>query len=300
MSTRWVIPEPAAVFEVRAPDGASILVRRHGNPEGPRLVLSHGNGFAADAYYPFWSRFTDRFDIFIHDLRNHGWNPVGERAIHNVATFAEDGERVVCEIDRRFGSKPRVGVFHSLSTVVALRQIASGGGGFSALILYDPPICPPGGTPQDMEGIGRRLRTIANKRQDRFDTPDAYAEQLSRSAVFERVPPESIDLLARTTLRRAAGGTGYELCCPREYEAQINEYFFVWAMTADFDSVSCPVKAIGADPTVRNSFMPSMNLKELGLLNYDFLPETSHLLQIEQPEQCAALALEFLGEQGLA
>ena len=295
MSGRWVIPEPSAVFEVHAPDGALIYIRRHGNSAGPRMVLSHGNGLSADAYYPFWSRFVDRFDLFVHDVRNHGWNPVGSRLAHNVPTFADDSERVVRAIDRRFGKKPRIGVFHSLSTLVALRQVAMGGGGYCTLVLFDPPICPPGGLPQDMEGIGRKLRTIACWRDDRFETPEAFAHSLALSAVYERLSAEAIDLLARTTLRRSVGGTGYELCCPREFEAQINEYFFVWSMTVDFNSVSCPVKAIGSDPTLRNSYMPGMNLGELMLLDYDFVPETTHLLQIEQPEQCAALALEFLG-----
>lgn len=297
---RWVIPEPTAVFEVPAPDGLTIFVRRHGKPDGPRLVLCHGNGFAVDAYFPFWSRFTDRFDVFVYDLRCHGWNPVGSRRIHNVATFAEDADRVVGEIDRRFGNKSRIGIFHSLSTVVALRQFATGGGGYSALVLFDPPICPPGGLPEDMEGIGRRLRTIAERRQDRFDALEEYAGQLARSAVFQRVPAEAIELLARTTLRRATDGNFYRLCCPREFEAQVNEYFFVWAMTADFASVSCPLKAIGADPTVRNSYMPSMQFDELMRLDYDFVPETSHLLQFEQPGKCVALVLEFLEQHGLA
>ncbi len=300
LPVHWTIPEPAAVFEVSAPDGASIFVRRHGNSDGPRLVLCHGNGFAVDAYFPFWSRFADRFDIFVYDLRCHGWNPVGSQRIHNLATFAEDGERVVREIDLRFGGKPRIGVFHSLSTVVALRQMAAGGGGYSALILYDPPVCPPGGLPGDMVEVGRKLRTIANKRRDKFETPEAYAEQMSRSAVFERVPPEALDLLARTTLRPSSTGTGYELCCPREYEAQVNHFFFMWAMTVDFGTASCPVKAIGADPTVPNSYMPTVKFDEIMLLDYDFVPETSHLLQIEEPEICADRALQFLDEQGLA
>ena len=295
----WALPEPTAVFAVHAPDGASIFVRRHGDPSGPRIVLSHGNGFSADAYYPFWSRFADRFDVFVHDVRNHGWNPVGDPRAHNLPTFADDSERVVREIDRRFGNKSRIGIFHSLSAMVALRQAANGDGGYSALVLFDPPVCPPGGLPQDMQGIGRRLRTIASRRPDRFETPEVLAKHLSRSAVFERVPPEATDLLARTTLRRSACETGYELCCPREYEARINEYFFLWSMTVDFADVACPVKAIGADPTVPNSYMPSMNLEKIVRLDYDFVPETSHLLQIEQPETCAALTLEFITAHGL-
>ncbi len=300
LSERWIVPEPGDAFRVGAPDGASIIVRRHGNPDGPRILLSHGNGFSADAYYPFWSRFVDRFDVFVHDVRNHGWNPVGSRHAHNVPAFVDDGQRILGEIARRFGNRPVIGVFHSLSSLVALRQASAGGGGFAALVLFDPPVAPPGGLPEDMEGIGARLRATALKRRDRFATPEVLADMFSRSPVFARVPRESIELLARTTLRRSTGGPGYELCCPREYEAQINEFVFIWSMTVDFGSVPCPVKAIGADPTETHAYMPSLDFGEILRLDYDFLPETSHLLQLEEPETCAALALEFLVEHGLA
>ena len=123
LPARWDVPEPLAVCEVRAADGASIFVRRHGNPNGPRFVLSHGNGFS-----------------------------------------------------------------------------------------------------RDMESVGHRLGMSARRRRDRFETPEDYAERLSRREVFERLHPAIMDLFARTTLRRTADGTGYELRCPREYEAQIYDF----------------------------------------------------------------------------
>ena len=297
---RWILPEPDAVLEVRALDGTPLLVRRHGNRQGPRIVFCHGNGFSSDACFPFWSQFLDRFDVFVHDVRSHGRNPVGGRRTHNIPTFAEDSECVVRAIDRHFGAKPRAGVFHSLSAIVALRQAATTGGGFAALVLFDPPVCPPGGFPEDLLGIGERLSRIARRRRDRFESPEAFAEYLARNRIFRHLPPSALDLLARTTLRRSAPGKEYTLCCPREYEAQINEYFFVWSMVVDFDCVACPVKAIGADPTLPGTYMPSMDLGELGLVDYDFVPDASHLLLFEVPERCAELTLEFLAQQGLA
>ncbi len=41
-------------------------------------------------------------------------------------------------------------------------------------------------------------------------------------------------------------------------------------------------------------------MSELIEANYDFLPDTTHFLQLEEPEQCATLAIEFLEERGLA
>ena len=144
------------MVEVRMDDGAPITLRRHGNPQGTRLVLSHANGLSADAYYPFWSLLADRFDLILYDFRNHGWNPVGnpvgDLGAHDIATFVRDNERVVQAIDRRFGDTPKIGVFHSLSAQTAVLQVAASGG-FSALVLFDPFICPPGCAPQHLETL---------------------------------------------------------------------------------------------------------------------------------------------------
>jgi hypothetical protein len=55
------ISAPSMTFDVALKDGARIRMRRHGNPHGVRLLLTHGNGFAADAYYPYWQHLLPRF-----------------------------------------------------------------------------------------------------------------------------------------------------------------------------------------------------------------------------------------------
>ena len=163
-SARWEVPEPLAMVEVRMDDGTPITLRRHGNPQGTRRVLSHANGLSADSYYPFWSLPTDRFDLILYDVRNHGWNPVGDPVgnpvgdleAHDIATFVRDNERIVQAIDRHFGDTPKIGVFHSLSAQTAMLQVAASGG-FSALVLFDPFICPPGCAPQHLETLGATI-----------------------------------------------------------------------------------------------------------------------------------------------
>ena len=165
------VPDPIEAWEVRTPDGASIFVRRHGNPDGAALLVSHGNGFAVDAYYPFWSRLADRFDIFVHDQRNHGWNPVSDRMLHNIPQFAEDTERVLRSIGLRLKSaKPIIGISHSVSSMVALRHAANGGE-YSALVLFDPPICSPGGLPEDIQRGGALLSAVTLKRKHKIRVP---------------------------------------------------------------------------------------------------------------------------------
>ena len=123
--SRWRVPELLAVCEAQGLDSASIILRRHGNPMGPRLVLSHANGFSADSYYPFWSLLCSRFDLVLYDIRNHGRNPVGDLRTHHMTTFARDNTCVVEAIDRHFGGKPKVGGFHSMSAVYRRLQGAA-------------------------------------------------------------------------------------------------------------------------------------------------------------------------------
>ena len=255
------------------PDGALVYVRRHGNPTGQRLLLSHVCGLATDSYLPFWSLLLDRFDLFLFDQRSHGWNPPGDIRNQNIPTFVRDCEVVLRAIGSNFGERPVMGFFHSISALVALLH-EERWKGFSGMVLFDPPIQPPGGRPEDLVEVGEEMSIAAHRRRDRFRTRRQYASLVKRLPIYRRLPPGMPDLIAATTLRSAQDGTGYELCCPREYEAQVYKYLFGWAMRVDLQRISCPVKVLGADPTEPYSFMPTANLSHLIDINYDFLPNT--------------------------
>lgn len=274
-------------------DGALVHIRRHGNPDGPRVLLSHGCGLSIDCYYPFWSLLLDRFDLFVFDIRSHGWNPPGPREAQNIPVFVKDFESVLRAVGQGFDERPVTGVFHSLSALVALLHEEQWKG-FSSLVLFDPPIRPPGGRPEDLVDMGEDMSANARRRRDRFESVEDFAGRLIRSRNHRRLVPGAAELMAEATLRPCADGPGYELCCPKEYEAQVYEYLFGWAMRVDLRKISCPIKAIGADPTEPYSFIPSMDLRELIEIDFDFLPETTHFLQMEKPEECAMLALNFV------
>ena len=65
------VPSPASLLDVQVDDRVTIRVRRHGNPEGPRIMMTHGCGLAADTYFPFWKSLLDRYDLILFDLRSH-------------------------------------------------------------------------------------------------------------------------------------------------------------------------------------------------------------------------------------
>lgn len=299
MSDTWSVPKPMAVLEIPMDDGALVYVRRHGNPEGPRIVLSHGNGLAADAYFPYWSLLTAKFDVFLVDLRSHGWNPVGDRHAQNIPALVEDCESVRRAIAQDFGNASVIGIFHSLSALIAL-LFEEKYQAFSALVLFDPPLCPPGRAMDYWPDLCEKMGITARGKQEWFEQRKDMADLLHQLPLYRKLLPGVPELFADTTLRPASNGPGFQLCCPREHEAQVYESSFTWAMGIDLGKIRCPLKVIGSDPTEKFSFLPSTDLSQLADVDYDFLPGTTHFLQLEKPEECAASTIEFLERQGLA
>ena len=55
-----------------------------------------------------------------------------------------------------------------------------------------------------------------------------------------------------------------------------------------------PTKVIGADPTLPYSYLPTLDPSEVFAVGYDFLPDATHFLLLEQPEECVRTMREFL------
>ena len=241
----WKVPEPISVCEVRLDDRTVTTVRRHGNPAGPRLVLSHGNGLAIDLYYPFWSQLAGEFDLMVYDLRNHGWNTVGVQRDHNIPTLIHDHDLVVEAIEGRYGSKPTAGIFHSVSTLIALLSFTDR---YSALVFFDPPICKPAASQTEFDTAAERAAAKTRRRGHRFPTEEEFAEFLRYMPGFLRTVPGVRQLMARTTLRWSAEGGDYELRCPREYEAQITDYIRSFSPLLDFETLTSRQRSSGRIP----------------------------------------------------
>ena len=285
------VPSPSATIEVRLDDQVAAPVRRYGNPDGPRLLLSHGNGLASDLYYPFWSLLLGDFDVVVFDLRNHGANPLGDLGRHTLPNLCRDLEAVGREVDRRFGVRPRAGVFHSVSCLAAALS-PSLAVSYAGLVLFDPPLSPPGVGQRVFELACRQAVARTRIRANRFRSEEHFVEVMSAQPAMESVRPDALRLMARSTLRRS--GEGHELRCPPEYEAKLLAAVPGFARMVDPDALPLPVKVIGADPSLRHYFLPPCDLSGAKSVVFESLPGTTHLAQLEQPEACAARTVEFL------
>ncbi len=254
---------------------------------------------ASDLYYPFWSLLALDFDLVVYDLRNHGWNEVGALEKHSVQAFAQDHDRIAEAVDSLYGRKPTVGVFHSISALAGL-HLPSRGSNYSALVLFTPPLCNRGHSYGEFELRCRRTGKMLRNRATRFQTREELSDLHAYLPYFQRAVPGVLDLVARTTLREAGAGQGYELRCPREYEAQIWDEASVPAVSVDFGSLRCPTKIIGSDPAL-DPDRPRFDFAEADAagVGHELVPGTSHFLQLEEPEECAATMLRFLERLGI-
>ena len=299
------IPEPSRVLDLVMDDGAVIRVRRHGNPAGPRVMLSHGNGLAIDAYFPFWSLMLPRYDVIVFDFRNHGANPLHGGAGHDLEHFVSDMERVWKETQREFGPKPIAGLFHSLSALAAIRHALERPDRWRALVLFDPPIYPREGHPlRDSQQTDKDLLAErAKRRTERYPSPHEFARQLASRSAFKRWRPEAYELMAHATLRHDERSGEWELACPRELEARVfseNRDPSLWLKLGE---VKVPVKLIGADPHIEGAGPPALIAKAIAEeipLEYESIPDTTHFLQIERPELCLRAVKSFLARHGMA
>ena len=298
------LPTPSMTFDVALDDGAKIRMRRHGRPEGVRLLLTHGNGFAADAYVPYWQHLLPQFDLLVFDFRNHGQNEPVVPAHHTYKQLTRDLERVLQGVNARLGEKPTAGIFHSMSGRTAMKHAIEIGWRFDALVLFDPPNVPPPDHPAyaAMAAFEKRLTAWARARRRHFASIEELAEEYRSSRATARWVAGAHELMARSVLRKSPGGDGYVLVCDPENEATIYAQALtldLWPRAAAFGG---PVKLIGCDPDMSGAPATAAANAALGReggYDYSFVPGSGHLLQIEKPQACIALTLEFLAQCGL-
>ncbi|MFP6748792.1 MAG: alpha/beta hydrolase [Alphaproteobacteria bacterium] len=298
------VPAAYNSFDLAMDDGATIGIRQHGNPDGARLFISHGNGFAIDGYLPFWGPLRDRFDLVLFDVRNHGCNKPAGADGHDYAQMARDLDSIYLGVNERLGTKTSVGVFHSMSARAAMKHAVDIAWRWDALVLFDPPNVPPTGHRlyETMCIFERRLVDWAMTRPGRFDTPGQLAEEYASNRGHGRWVEGAHDLMARAILRRDEANGGWVLSCQRELEASIYlaaMTLHLWPRGEDFGG---PVKLIGADPEMKGvppTALANQMLHEECGFAYEAIPGTGHMLQIEKPAECIAALISFLKTCGI-
>jgi pimeloyl-ACP methyl ester carboxylesterase len=298
-------PTPHRRVDLRLSDGALCHLRQHGNLSAPvRLFLSHGNGFAIDAYLPFWQPLLDAFEVVVFDQRNHGWNAPSDPAHHTYEQLVQDLETICRDVTAHLGSKPSVGVFHSMSARTAMKHAVEVGWRWAALVLFDPPTLPPAHHPlyeRAMRAEDRLVSWALNRRQ-RFATPQELAAVFKALRAHQHWVKGAHEGMAQAVLRRDHNAGDWVLICPGALEATIyrgNRRLNLWPHAHDYGG---PVKLMASDPTVPHPGAPALAnrlLAETQGYDYTAIAGAGHMLQLEQPHACRRAMLSFLAHCGL-
>ena len=299
------LPAPSAIFDVDLDDGAKIRMRRHGNPKGVESCSRTGMVLPPTPISPIGGIFSIDSIWSIFDFRNHGQNIPVEPSNHTYPQLTRDLERAIQEVRSRLGQKQTIGIFHSMSARTAMKHAIEVAWRWDALLLFDPPDVPPVGHPQyaSMEVFENRLTEFARKRRRTFASIEELTQEYLQSRATRNWVPGEHELMARSVLRKNPAGEGYVLVCAPENEASIYQQAMtlnLWPMAKEFGG---PVKLIGADPTVKGAPASAAANQALGTeggYDYAYVEGTGHLLQIERPEECFRITMEFLAKHGLA
>ncbi len=298
------IPTPLTRFDLTMSDGATIRVRQHGNVDGPRIFMSHGNGFAIDGYVAFWQPLAAQFELIIFDFRNHGHNPESPATHHHYAQMADDVEHILRGVNERLGHRPAIGAFHSMSARAAMKHAVETDWRWQALVLFDPPNMPPPDHPQyaKMIAFEDKLVQFAQTRRHRFNDPGELAKHYASSRAHARWVNGAHAAMAQAVLRPDPQHGDWVLVCPGELEASIYAAASTVNLWPSADEFGGPVALIGSDAE-RTGPSPTAAanraLAQEGGYWYRAIAGTGHLLQIEKPKDCRAAMLAFLSESGV-
>ena len=278
---------------IRSFDGASLRVTRLPREGRPRVILSHGNGFAIDGYAAFWSLLADDFELVLLDLRNHGQSGATHIDTHTILAMADDHVAVAAACCESFGARQTVGVFHSVSAIAATLA-GSRQSVWDAAILVDPPLVSLDPASGLVRSADNRLAQYTREKPAHYASVEAYATVIETGFGRHWAPGCAQDMAQAVT--RTAPDGGAELICPTEYEARIYEQNGGTDSFAAVGAMRDRVAILGADADAPRALHPALVSRAAAQaygLAYESVAGASHMLQIEKP-QAAVHALRGL------
>ena len=274
-------------------DGVAIHYLDWGG-DGPPLVLLHATGFLAALWRPIADRLASRFRVVAVDQRGHG-DSGKPRDGYRFEAFAADLQRLIeaLELERPLAAG------HSSGGTTIVVHAAQHPGVLRRAVLIEPilprsdwyvaPRLRQGRNPDSLADGARRRRAVWPGREELFR---AYRSR----PTFETWREDILRLYVEEGTRQRDDGR-VELMCPPEIEAQFFEaarYVRPWPMLAQ---LRCPTLVLwGADSHLRGRGLDRGVGDAIQQARTVIVPDTSHFLPQEQPDEVARLIEEFLAD----
>jgi pimeloyl-ACP methyl ester carboxylesterase len=259
--------------------------------DGPPLVLIHATGFHAALWQPIAERLAERFRVVAVDQRGHGDSdnpPDGYR----FETFAEDLQCVI----EGLGLERPIAAGHSSGATTIVVHAAAHPGVIQRAVLIEPILpkqdwytAPPGGRHASSLSEGaRKRRPVWPSTAELFE---AYRER----DTFRTWREDQLRLyIEEGTFARDDGQV--ELKCPPEIESK----FFDAVMLTDFwtllPQIRMPSLVLWGPEGNLHGRLADHVQEALPQARTTVVPNTSHFLPQERPDEVARLMEEFFSD----
>lgn len=270
-------------------DGVAIHYSDWGG-DGPPLVLLHATGFLSALWRPVAERLAGRFRVVAADQRGHGDSgkpPDGYR----FEAFADDLQRLIEALEL----EQPLAVGHSAGATIIVVHTKQHPGVVRRAVLIDPILPRPEwyvdlpGTPNanPIAEAARKRRAVWPGREELFR---AYRSRATFQTWREDVLRLYVDEGTRT------GDNGQVvLKCPPEIEAQVFDaarHLDPWPMLAE---MKCPALVLwGAESHLLGWGLERQVEDAIPRVRTIVVPDTTHFLPQEHPDEVARLSGEFL------
>jgi pimeloyl-ACP methyl ester carboxylesterase len=257
--------------------------------------MAHATGFHARVWDQVINHLGRRYVIAV-DQRGHGRSE--KTLIRHWRVMGEDLAAVVRELDLR----DAIGVGHSMGGHAMAEAAAACPDRFRRLVLIDPVIFGPSDYRRAegmVEQLGGQTHPTA-KRRNRFTSPGEMFERFRDRPPYARFDPSVLRDHCEYGLLSAPDDDGYVLACPPEVEASVYMSSGTnGSVYQSIRSVQIPVMILRArGPSGERDMMDFVSSPTWPGLVHEFpdghelhLPEHTHFLPMEEPEQAAGYIL---------
>lgn len=272
---------------------------------GQPLHFLHANGYPPAAYRPLLEMLSSKYTVLAMRMRPL-WPEENSKNLKDWLLLADDLEDFLMEqaADKVGGNfSAPVGVGHSMGATITLRLALKRPDLFRTIVLIDPVLFPPSLTLfiNVLSGLGLldqihplvrstlRRRNFYAKRQAMFDS-------YRKKPVFSRLPESSLWAYVDSLACDLPDG-GVRLCFSPQWEARIYATGGLRDMSLwhDLPSLHMPVLLLRGE--LSNTFWAStarLFQRKLPEAQIIALPNTTHLLPLEQPENAFHIIDKFL------
>ena len=272
-------------------DGVNIHIADWGG-SGPDLLLIHANGFLGHLYRLMLRQWVKQYHVRTMDWRGQGDSDKPPLEQCHWSNLHHDVEQVI----DRLGLSPCYGVGHSGGAAMLAYYAATHPGRVKSLALMEPVVIPH--EPPFVERMQTensplvertlRRRVVWDSRQQLFAAyqgKEAFA-QWKEEVLWDYVNHGAYDLPdGRVALK-----------CPAEVEAQIFATARLQDMFSEMHKIDCPVLVLRGERTEPFLALAAERIAQrIPRGSLMTVPETSHFLAMEKPEEVAEMITEYFG-----